>query len=321
MAKRKQTTSKKKPAKKKPAQKKPAKKKPAKKKPAKKKPAKQKATKRAQPAKKLTQAQRADRHDLYERAVQSPEMDIEFFEKTFKMLKGRDAMVMREDFCGTANLSAAWCRSNAKRTAIGLDLDPEVLAWGRARNLDPHPKIAKRVRLHEANVLEPIREKADVTCAMNFSYCIFKTRDELRGYFEIAREGLKRDGIFICELYGGTEAVIELEDEDEKDGFNYHWDQEKYDPITAHTLCHIHFSFSDGSKLRRAFTYDWRLWSIPEIRELMLEAGFSSARVYWEEMEESDDEDDDELEPTGEYLELEEAENQEAWLVYIVAER
>lgn len=290
--------------------------------------AQKRGSKKRKPAKrkrKPTQAETADRHELYERAVQAPEMDVEFYDETYRALRGRKPMVLREDFCGTANLSAQWCRSDPKRKAIGVDFDAEVLEWGRARNLEGHPDLAKRVTLIEGDVLEPIGPKADVTCAMNFSYCVFKTRDVLRRYFELARKGLKKDGLFICELYGGTEAVVELEDVDEKDGFTYHWDQDKYDPITHHTLCHIHFSFSDGSKLEKAFTYDWRLWTIPELRELLEEAGFSRVRVYWEEMEEDEDEededDDDELEGTGEYIEVEEAENQEAWLCYIVAER
>jgi SAM-dependent methyltransferase len=271
------------------------------------------------------QAETADRHELYEKAVQAPEMDVEFYDETYRKLRGRKPMVLREDFCGTAYLSSTWCESDPKRTAIGVDFDAEVLEWGRARYLDGNPDLSKRVQLIEGNVLEPIRAKADITCAMNFSYCVFKTRDELRKYFELAREGLKKDGLFICELYGGTEAVVELEDVDEKDGFTYHWDQDKYDPITHHTLCHIHFSFSDGSKLEKAFTYDWRLWTIPELRELLEEAGFSHVRIFWEEMEDDDDDDDDdedeELEGTGEYIEVEETENQEAWLCYIVAER
>ncbi len=322
----------------------------------------QKRPKRAErPSKrrrKPKQAEVADRHELYEKAVQSPEMDVEFFDATYQKLRGTKAMVMREDFCGTANLSAEWCRSDPKRRAIGVDFDPEVLAWGRGRNLDAEPALAKRVTLIEGNVLDHHGPKADITCAMNFSYCVFKTRDELRSYFEMARKGLEKDGIFVCELYGGTEAVVELEDVDEKDGFTYHWDQEKFDPITHRTLCHIHFSFADGSKLENAFTYDWRLWTIPELRELLLEAGFSKVRVYWEEMEEDeedededddedfdeeedeedededdeedeededdedeDDDEDEELEGTGEFTEVEEAENQEAWLCYIVAER
>ena len=30
------------------------------------------------------------------------------------------------------------------------------------------------------------------------------------------------------------------------------------------------------------FKYDWRMWSIPEIKEIMLEVGFQDTLVYWE---------------------------------------
>ena len=51
-------------------------------------------------------------------------------------------------------------------------------------------------------------------------------------------------------------------------------------------ICHIHFKFKDGSRIKKAFSYDWRLWTLPEIREVMEEAGFSNTRVYWEDEDE-----------------------------------
>jgi len=39
---------------------------------------------------------------------------------------------LREDFCGTGLFSCAWVKSAADREAVGVDLDPEVLAWSRA---------------------------------------------------------------------------------------------------------------------------------------------------------------------------------------------
>jgi hypothetical protein len=47
-------------------------------------------------------------------------------------------------------------------------------------------------------------------------------------------------------------------------------------------VCHIHFKFPDGSELRPAFTYEWWLWTLPEIQELLYEAGFTNVTVYWE---------------------------------------
>jgi hypothetical protein len=42
--------------------------------------------------------------------------------------------------------------------------------------------------------------------------------------------------------------------------------------------------------MQDAFTYDWRIWSIPEVRDALMEVGFQDVRVYWEEEEESDSE-------------------------------
>jgi SAM-dependent methyltransferase len=266
---------------------------------------------RAKPKKK-TIASRADKHKLYQAAVQSPEADVEFFGKVFKDIRGRTAKSMREDFCGTAFLSCAWADSKKTRTAIGIDLDQPTLDWGRAHNLAKLPEASQsRVSMVQGNVLDGLGAPTDFTCALNFSYGVFKTRDELRKYFEVARERLVDDGIFITELYGGFDAIIETEEERELDGFTYIWEQASYNPLSHHTLCHIHFRFPDGSRIRKAFTYDWRLWTVPELRELLLEAGFSGTKVYWERTDADGD-------GTGEYVPTEEEENQDSWLVYIV---
>jgi hypothetical protein len=85
------------------------------------------------------------------------------------------------------------------------------------------------------------------------------------------------------------------------------------DPITGRTLCYIHFRFPDKSRIDKAFTYDWRLWSIPEVRELLAEAGFSSSTVYWQGTDEDGDA-DDVFEPA------EEGDADLAWIAYIVAQ-
>jgi hypothetical protein len=270
----------------------------------------------AKKKRKKKQADKADRHALYQAAVQTPQADVDFFTKIFKKLRKRKPLSLREDFCGTAYLSSAWVDSSAKRTAFGVDIDDSVIEWGREHNIKKLKKGAgERVELQVANVLDGVGEKADVACAMNFSYCVFKKRKRLLNYFEVVRDRLVDDGLFFTELYGGFEAIMELEEQrDCERGVTYIWEQQKYNPIDNHTLCHIHFEFKDGSRLKRAFTYDWRLWSITEMRDLMLEAGFSEVKVYWE----STDEDGD---GTGEFHETTEEENQDSWLVYLVGVR
>jgi cyclopropane fatty-acyl-phospholipid synthase-like methyltransferase len=114
----------------------------------------------------------------------------------------------------------------------------------------------------------------DAVLAMNFSYYLFTTRELLKAYFERARAALKDDGVLFLDAFGGYEAHRELEERTEYDDFTYVWDQASFDPIHHHMTCLIHFEFPDGSEMKRAFEYYWRLWTLPEIRELLVEAGF-----------------------------------------------
>jgi hypothetical protein len=269
---------------------------------------------RRKPAK-PTMASKADRHALYQGSVQVPEADIEIFDSIFRKIRGRRPMSMREDFCGTAFLSCTWVASHPKRTAIGVDLDRPTLDWGEAHNVAKLTAAQrKRLELIQADVLDGRGSKCELTCALNFSYSVFKTREMLCRYFEAARERLTDDGVFITELYGGTEAIIELTEERRCKNFVYVWEQARFNPITHETLCHIHFKFADKSRIDRAFTYDWRLWTLPELRELLLEAGFRKVEVWWESV-------DEDGEGTGEYHPTEYEENQESWLTYVVAHR
>lgn len=257
----------------------------------------------------------ADRHELYETAVQDPESDADTLARFYKRFRKRDAMILREDFCGTATLSTAWAKSKKGRRSIGIDLDLPTMHWGRKRHIEPAgPEVERRVRLHHANVLDGVGGKADITCALNFSYCVFQQRADLLAYFRVARRKLAADGIFALDVLGGTESMGEELMERGYDGFTYQWEQTEFCALTHHLLCHIHFVFPDGSMLRRAFTYDWRLWTVPELRDLLYEAGFSKVHLLWERT-------DDEGEGTGAYYEPKIVENQESWWTYIVAER
>src|SRR3989338_4388752 len=76
-----------------------------------------------------------DKYELYRKAVQSAETDVVFLRDTFKELKGKAPRVFREDFCGTFALSTEWIKLNPRHEAIGVDLDPEPMAYGRAHYL------------------------------------------------------------------------------------------------------------------------------------------------------------------------------------------
>lgn len=261
-------------------------------------------------------ADRADRHVLYEISVQDTEAELEFVSETFAELAGRPLILLREDFCGTGNTVCAWVRQKADHRGIGVDLDPEVLAWGRSHHLEAlEPAARQRMKLVEGDVLTVATEPVDAVLAMNFSYYLFNTRELLRAYFHKAYRALKEDGILFLDAFGGYEAHQELEERTEYDDFTYVWDQSRFNPINHHMVCRIHFEFPDGSELHDAFVYHWRLWSLPELRELLLEAGFARATVYWEGTDEETEEGD------GIYTASEEGEADAGWISYIVAEK
>lgn len=258
----------------------------------------------------------ADRHACYEEAVQCVESEIDFVDATYRELRGRHASILREDFCGTGNTSCEWVRRRKDNVATGLDLDQEVLDWGlekKVGGLDAGQK--KRIRLLNQDVLAADCDPADIILAMNFSYQLFKTRDQLREYFRRAREGLKDDGILFIDAYGGHESYKEVKEKTKHNGFTYYWDQAKFNPITGEMLCHIHFRFKDKSWLRNAFTYDWRMWTLPELQEVLGEAGFSKVQVYWEGTDEETGE------GSGEYFPTNQGEDDPSWIVYIVSEK
>ena len=260
------------------------------------------------------QARRADKYDLYQRAVQVPESDVRFLRRIFKANFGRPARSLREDFCGAAALCCAWVLDHPDNVAYGVDLDPEPIAWGRAHNLSDLPEEAQcSVRLLEGDVRTVSHPKVDITVGFNFSYFLFKERAELLRYFRKARTTLKPEGLFAIDVFGGWEAHRTMEEETDLDDFTYCWEQAKYDPIAMELLCHIHFDFPDGSRLRKAFSYDWRLWSIPELRELLADAGFALSEVYWEGTCRHTGE------PNDVFTKREKAQYDPAWIAYLVA--
>lgn len=264
-----------------------------------------------------TMAEKADIHELYELSVQNVEGEVEFLQETFKALTGRTAYLFREDFCGTASASCQWVRQGRDFQAIGVDIDPSVLEWGRKNRVSRlATEDQARVSLIESDVMTVETPPVDLLAAFNFSYFIFNTRDKLRAYFERVHASIKDDGVFFCDLFGGPESQEETREKTKhkKHGFTYIWHQAEFHPVTNYIRCHIHFKFKDGSKLKKAFTYEWRLWSAPEIRELLLEAGFRKATVYWE----GEDEDGD---GNGEFTPDEKGEADLAWIAYIVAQK
>jgi SAM-dependent methyltransferase len=266
-------------------------------------------------ARRRTMAEQSDIHELYEESVQNVEHEVEFLQTTFQQIRGRKAYLFREDFCGTASASCEWIKQGDEYQAIGVDIDPSVLEWGRNNRLGKLPTADQaRVRLIEADVMTAEAPATDLLAAFNFSYFIFNTRDQLRAYFRKSYDALKEDGVFFVDLFGGPEAQEETKEKTKHKGFSYVWHQAEFHPVTNYIRCHIHFKFPDGSRIKKAFTYEWRLWSAPEIREVLAEAGFRKSTLYWEG-------EDDDGEGNGEFTPDEKGEADLAWIAYIVAEK
>ena len=258
-------------------------------------------------------ARTADRHKLYQRAVQTPEADVSFISRTFKALRGRPALSLREDFCGTAHFSSAWVASNPQRTAIGVDLDESVQAWGMEHNVAPLGADSVRVKLVPGDVLHTRTPRVDVNVAFNFSFWVFKSRALLLSYFRAARRNLKRDGLFFMDMHGGTESMDTLSESKPLPGYRYVWEHKRFDIVSHDVQCAIHFEFKDGTRMNNAFTYDWRFWTLPEVLELLGQAGFSEVKCYFEGTERGT------THGNGVFSLKDRCSNDPSWIAYVVA--
>ncbi len=258
-----------------------------------------------------------DKYKYYHLSVQSPEADVSFMQDTYRSLRSKKAKILREDFCAAFANCCSWVEQGSSFTAYGVDIDPEPIAYGKKNYLSKlKPSAQKRVQVLKRNVLSTKLPAADIICALNFSYFCFKERNTLAKYFRSAYKTLKKDGILVMDCFGGSqcqEANIE-ETEHEEHGFSYFWDQDSFDPITHHAQFYIHFKRKGEARRNKVFSYDWRMWTIPELRELLKEAGFKDTKVYWEGTTRDG-------EGNGVFKATEVGEECESWIAYIVASK
>lgn len=256
-----------------------------------------------------------DKYKLYKKSVQSPDIDVKFFKKTYKELKGKEAKLFREDFCGTFSLCCEWSKLDPQYKAIGVDLDPEPIEYGFENYFSKLKEDEqKRIEILNANVLDPELPKAHIIAALNFSYFIFKERELLKAYFQNCYNTLKKSGILLLDAFGGSQCMEANEEETEHDGFSYFWDQDSYDPLTNYAQFYIHFKQKGSKKREKVFSYDWRMWSLPELKDILEEVGFEKVHFYWEGTT-------DDGEGDGNFKRVTEGEECEAWVAYIAAEK
>ncbi|HBW85047.1 MAG: hypothetical protein CMD92_03345 [Gammaproteobacteria bacterium] len=261
------------------------------------------------------QAEQADKFVCYQRSVQEPDHEVRVFDQVYREAYNIKPLTLREDFCGTFAVSCEWAKSDKNRQAVGLDICPETLAWGIENNLGKlKTKVAERVEVLEQDARSRTAPHVDVLAAQNFSFWCLKTRQEVVNYFKLAFENLGEKGVMVMDMMGGKECYAsDVTDKRTiikgKDGFKYHWEQAYFNPVSADCSFYIHFKFADGSMIKKAFEYHWRFWTIPEVREMLAQAGFRVSKVYWDIADEDEDAD---------WQAVDEAPNDDSWLCYVV---
>lgn len=256
-----------------------------------------------------------DKYALYRKSVQQPDVDAKFFRYLYSDLRrGRYPKRLREDFCGTFGVCCEWVKFGPGYTAHGRDLSAEALDYGRDHYL---PKLTpgqrRRITLAQEDVRAPGGPAPDLILAQNFSYFAFLKRAELKAYFVNCRKALRRDGVLALDIFGGAGTHKRNIERTDNKSFVFYWEQSGFDPVTHEATCAIHLKPKGRRKLRDVFTYRWRIWTIPEIRDLLVEAGFKRSHVYWEG--------DDGRQGNGVFTRVERGGIELVWIAMILAEK
>lgn len=221
-----------------------------------------------------------NRYDLYELIVQEPDLEARFLHA----VHGNSPHLLGEDFCGPAAIARAWITLSPDHRAVATDMDHEPLEHARVR---AHEHLnafeLDRLRLIRGDAIS-VGGRADVIAALNFATCELRTRRQLMTYLYNVLFRLDAGGIFVADLYGGegimARGYTEQEIETQHGVIRYRWDQVEADPATGMVRNTMHFVLPDGTELLDAFSYEWRLWSTPELRDAMREIGFRTTEVY-----------------------------------------
>jgi SAM-dependent methyltransferase len=225
---------------------------------------------------------------LYEASVQDAPGEASRIAAIYRKQYGREARDLAEDFCGSFWLGYEWVRRGKRNQAWGLDLDSKVIQAGRERHASRLGEdVLKRAHPRKGNVLSASHPPVDIVMAGNFSYFTLRQRALLLRYFRHCRQRLKTKGVLVLDHFGGPDCLkpnVERRKIKGEGGesFTYVWQQHGYSHVTGEADFSIHFRTRKEGFVRDAFVYNWRLWSLPELRDLLMEAGFKGVDVYWD---------------------------------------
>jgi SAM-dependent methyltransferase len=251
-----------------------------------------------------------DPWDLYQASVQDPIAQARVLQHLFRRIHRRHTpKVLREDFAGTAQDAVAWISLAPAHTALAVELDPAVVHRARARARAILRSANRRLTFVESRV-EDLRPetlpRADIVAALNFSLGYLHDRPTLVTYLSKVRQSLAPRGIFVATVFGGAESVrprvesFRIGRRPARRGspatpaFEYVWEIRSFNPVQQRGDFRIHFRIPGnkkaegaGEEIADAFRYDWRLWSLPELKEALREAGFQAAEVWRHTLEQT----------------------------------
>jgi len=224
-----------------------------------------------------------DKYQAYAKSVQASRNEAKLLRLLYRNINKAEPVSLREDFCGTFAMCCEWVKLDPSKQAVGLDIDPEPISYGSEHYL---PQLSEgernRIITLQRDVLAKPAPQADIIAALNFSYFAFHSRETLLRYFKTCKQSLRSKGLFVVDTFGGSQHSEPSLDVRRLPGLTYYFEQEHFDPINNRTRFSLHYKPKNGRIRKRAFTYDWRMWSIPEIRDTMYDAGFKEVEVYWE---------------------------------------
>ncbi len=260
--------------------------------------------------------QKYNRYELYEASVQDPQYEVYFYRQVYRKYRKCEPYVLREDFAATFLNSVHWIKQGQSFRSFAVDKAQKPLNYGLKKHSQClTPNEMSRISIVRSDVISVETEKVDIVGVANFSICYINERKALLQYFCNARKQLKSNGVMILDLLGGTESEDE-DRENRKFKFNgqwltYHWEQKYFNPINRRTLYCIHYTLPNGKKISNVFKYPWRMWTITEITDAFIQAGFKKTIVYWEgENGHGGD---------GVFKPRKRAQNDPTWLAYVVA--
>lgn len=216
-----------------------------------------------------------EKYSFYEKSVQNVDFEIDFLEMIYEKFFATKPKIFREDFAGSCLLSLEYSKRFSQQ-AFCVDLDPEPLNFAKKRS-------NQFMTLCQENVLHT-NIQANIIAAFNFSYCIFKKRRDILQYFINVKKTLLKEGFFILDFFGGNEAFLEIKESKKisKDE-TYYWECEQFNALTQEGIFSIHYKKKLQPIEKRVFSYDWRMWSPVELKELLEEAGFKEISFYLED--------------------------------------